>query len=304
MVESNADTLLKGKATQQSNETEANPYNSKKDYIDYEQREANAKEPFADAKTIAVKKDQPKVVVDSMQSTETEEDTPEEQADKPYQKVDYKKRYDDLKKHYDGRVNSFKSREEELLAEIRSNRPKYKAPKSAEEIEAFKKEYPDVYDAVKQIAYEQADEKSKEVNSKLTELEKRQAEVLRQKAEVELARAHPDFSALRESQDFHDWASTQDSTIQSWLYDNVDNSKLVIRAIDLYKMDRGMTDKPAPKSKNNDAAKAVTKTKSGDQKTEKKTWKLSDIQKMKPFEFDKYEKEIDLARKEGRIVQG
>ena len=37
MVESNADTLLKGKATQQSNETEANPYNSKKDYIDYEQ---------------------------------------------------------------------------------------------------------------------------------------------------------------------------------------------------------------------------------------------------------------------------
>ena len=35
MVESNADTLLKSKATQQSNETEANPYNSKKDYIDY-----------------------------------------------------------------------------------------------------------------------------------------------------------------------------------------------------------------------------------------------------------------------------
>ena len=69
-------------------------------------------------------------------------------------------------------------------------------------------------------------------------------------------------------------------------------------------MDRGMTDKPAPKSKNNDAAKAVTKTKSGDQKTEKKTWKLSEIQKMKPFEFDKYEKEIDLARKEGRVVQG
>ena len=68
MVESNADTLLKSKATQQSNETEANPYNSKKDYIDYEQMEANAKKPFADANTIAVKKDQPKVVVDTMLS--------------------------------------------------------------------------------------------------------------------------------------------------------------------------------------------------------------------------------------------
>ena len=62
-----------------------------------------------------------------MQSQEPQEDTPEEQADQPYKKVDYKKRYDDLKKHYDTRVNSFKQREEELLAEARSNRPKYKA---------------------------------------------------------------------------------------------------------------------------------------------------------------------------------
>ena len=43
MVESNADTLLKSKATQQSNETEANPYNAKKDYIDYEQKKQTQK---------------------------------------------------------------------------------------------------------------------------------------------------------------------------------------------------------------------------------------------------------------------
>ena len=231
------------------------------------------------------------------------EATPEERTETVEDKV-YKKRYDDLKRHYDSTLNKNKDEILKLKKQVEDASKRYVPPKSKEELDAWRKEYPDVYDAVKQIAYEQADEKSKEVNSKLTELEKRQAEVLRQKAEVELARAHPDFSALRESQDFHDWASTQDSTIQSWLYDNVDNSKLVIRAIDLYKMDRGMTDKPAPKSKKDDAAKAVTKTKSGDQKTEKKTWKLSEIQRMKPFEFDKYEKEIDLARKEGRIVQG
>ena len=231
------------------------------------------------------------------------EATPEERTETVEDKV-YKKRYDDLKRHYDSTLSKNKDEILKLKKQVEDASKRYVPPKSKEELDAWRKEYPDVYDAVKQIAYEQADEKSKEVNSKLTELEKRQAEVLRQKAEVELARAHPDFSALRESQDFHDWASTQDSTIQSWLYDNVDNSKLVIRAIDLYKMDRGMTDKPAPKSKKDDAAKAVTKTKSGDQKTEKKTWKLSDIQKMKPFEFDKYEKEIDLARREGRIVQG
>ena len=33
----------------------------------------------------------------------------------------------------------------------------------------------------------------------------------------------------------------------------------------------------------------------------KKVWKGSDIAKMKPWEFEKFEKEIDLARQEGRI---
>ena len=237
------------------------------------------------------------------QKDTSEEATPEERTETVEDKV-YKKRYDDLKRHYDSTLNKNKDEILKLKKQVENASKRYVPPKSKEELDAWRKEYPDVYDAVKQIAYEQADEKSKEVNSKLTELEKRQAEVLRQKAEVELARAHPDFSALRESQDFHDWASTQDSTIQSWLYDNVDNSKLVVRAIDLYKMDRGMTEKTAPKSKKDDAAIAIRKTKSGDQKTEKKTWKLSDIQKMRPGEFDRYEKEIDLARKEGRIVQG
>ena len=33
----------------------------------------------------------------------------------------------------------------------------------------------------------------------------------------------------------------------------------------------------------------------------KKVWKGSDIAKMKPWESEKFEKEIDLARQEGRI---
>ena len=259
--------------------------------------------PYRNPNRNLMDKEEDKTETATEQKDTSAEATPEERTETVEDKV-YKKRYDDLKRHYDSTLNKNKDEILKLKKQVEDASKRYVPPKSKEELDAWRKEYPDVYDAVKQIAYEQADEKSKEVNSKLTELEKRQAEVLRQKAEVELARAHPDFSELRESQDFHDWSSTQDSTIQSWLYDNVDNSKLVIRAIDLYKMDRGMTDKPAPKSKKDDAAKAVTKTKSGDQKTEKKTWKLSDIQKMKPFEFDKYEKEIDLARKEGRIVQG
>ena len=53
------------------------------------------------------------------------------------------------------------------------------------------------------------------------------------------------------------------------------------------------------------AAESVKTTRSREVKIDsqqnKKFWKGSDIAKMKPWEFEKFEKEIDLARQEGRI---
>ena len=304
MVESNADTLLKSKATQQSNETEANPYNSKKDYIDYEQVEANAKEPFADANTMAVKKDQPKVVVDTMRSQEPEEDTPEEQADKPYQKVDYKKRYDDLKKHYDGRVNSFKSREEELLAEIRTNRPKYKAPKSAEEIEAFKKEYPDVYGVVETVAHLRSSKETEDLKQEIKGLKELNQTVNKEKAEARLARLHPDFEEIRESDDFHNWAEGQPEAIKGWVYGNATNAELASRAIDLFKQDTGKSKSKPELSGDLVAASEMVKVKNSKEigYGSKKIWTRSQIAAMSQSEFDKNEKAITEAMTDGRVI--
>lgn len=304
MVESNADTLLKSKATQQSKETEANPYNAKKDYIDYEQVEANAKEPFADANTMAVKKDQPKVVVDTMRSQEPEEDTPEEQADKPYQKVDYKKRYDDLKKHYDGRVNSFKSREEELLAEIRTNRPKYKAPKSAEEIEAFKKEYPDVYGVVETVAHLRSSKETEDLKQEIKGLKELNQTVNKEKAEARLARLHPDFEEIRESGDFHNWAEGQPEAIKGWVYGNATNAELASRAIDLFKQDTGKSKSKPELSGDLVAASEMVKVKNSKEigYGSKKIWTRSQIAAMSQSEFDKNEKSITDAMSEGRVI--
>ena len=304
MVESNADTLLKSKATQQSNETEANPYNAKKDYIDYEQVEANAKESFADANTMAVKKDQPKVVVDTMRSQEPEEDTPEEQADKPYQKVDYKKRYDDLKKHYDGRVNSFKSREEELLAEIRTNRPKYKAPKSAEEIEAFKKEYPDVYGVVETVAHLRSSKETEDLKQEIKSLKELNQSANKEKAEARLARMHPDFEQIRESDAFHSWAESQPEAIKGWVYGNATNAELASRAIDLFKQDTGKSKSNTEVSGDLVAASEMVKVKNSKEigYGSKKIWTRSQIAAMSQSEFDKNEKSITDAMSEGRVI--
>ena len=115
------------------------------------------------------------------------------------------------------------------------------------------------------------------------------------------------FVPPKSKDDFHEWAEQQDPTIQGWLYENTSNAKLASRAIDLYKMDRGQSTltKKEEKDVKKEAAKAISKTKKATDSDvpKKKVWTTSEISKLKPHQFEKFEKEIDLARLEGRIEQ-
>ena len=54
MTDSNENPLLEKRTTSQKNdEQEANPYNQKKDYLDYDSMEQDASKPFAGANTMA-----------------------------------------------------------------------------------------------------------------------------------------------------------------------------------------------------------------------------------------------------------
>jgi len=239
----------------------------------------------------------------SQDTSSEEEATPKEERPVNAEEKVFKKRYDDLKRHYDSTVNKHKDDVEKLKRQLEDNADKINLPKTKEEVDAWKAKYPDVYDIIETIAYTKADEKSKKLQSDLKELETQQASVQRDKAEVELAKLHPDFNDIREDEKFHEWVAKQDSTIQGWLYENTTNAKLAARAIDLYKMDTGYGKKKTAKSL--EASKSVTSTNKREVDTSnKKMWKISEIAKMKPQQFAKYEKDIDLARKEGRIVNG
>ena len=240
---------------------------------------------------------------DSKDTSSEEEATPKEERPVNAEEKVFKKRYDDLKRHYDSTVNKHKDDIEKLRLQLQENADKINLPKTKEEVDAWKSKYPDVYDIIETIAYTKADEKAKKVESNLKELESQQMAVQKDKAEVELSKLHPDFSEIREDDKFHEWVSKQDSTIQGWLYENTTNAKLAARAIDLYKMDTGYGKKKTAKSL--EASKSVTSTSKREVDTSnKKMWKISEIAKMKPQQFAKYEKDIDLARKEGRIVNG
>ena len=225
--------------------------------------------------------------------------------DEPYKKPDYKKRYDDLKRHYDSKLNEFKFREQELLEEAAKNRTEYQAPKTEEELEEFKTKYPDVFEVVETVAHMQSESKAKVLEERLSQLQEREAQMLRQSAEERLMEKHPDFNEIRNSDDFHAWAKEQPQSIQDWIYNNSDNPDLASRALDLFKKDLGI--EAAPKKttskKTKSAADMVsTKTTSVEPKSEK-VWSEREIAAMSMDEFDKHEAEISEAMQQGRIVK-
>lgn len=219
----------------------------------------------------------------------------------------FKKRYDDLKKHYDSTINKHKEELESLRTQLESSTTQFVPPKSKEELEAWRKEYPDVYEMVETIAMNKATTKTADLENKYKDLKLQQEQIAKEKAEVELLKLHPDFNDIRANDDFHAWAEQQDPTIQGWLYENTSNSKLAARAIDLYKMDRGLSKltKKEEKDVKKEAAKAISKTKKSTESDipKKKVWTATEISKLKAHEFEKLESEIDLARLEGRIEQ-
>ena len=241
------------------------------------------------------------------QDTQEQEATPEERPVTAEEKA-FKKRYDDLKRHYDKTLNKHKSEVTNLKTQLEQSTNQMLPPTDPNDLAEWKKKYPDVYDIIETISLTKADERAKKLEEKYQFLQEQQTQIAKEKAEVELLKRHPDFQEIRATDNFHEWAQKQDPTIQGWLYENADNADLAARAIDLYKMDAGITtkkEKSATKNVKKEAAKAVTSTKKGNQinVTEKKIWSVEEISKLKPHEFDKHEKDIMEARREGRIKQ-
>lgn len=288
------------------NEEQPNPYNLKKSW-----HEGNDK-PFKSADQLYFEEPSEKNklfksddVNEAEQVGNVETGNLEASKDEPYKKPDYKKRYDDLKKHYDSKLNEFKTREQELLNEAASNRPAYQAPKTEEELEQFKTKYPDVFEVVETVAHMQSESKAKVLEERLSQLQEREAQMLKQSAEERLMEKHPDFDEIRNSDDFHSWAKEQPQSIQDWIYNNSDNPDLASRALDLFKKDLGI--EAAPKKttskKTKSAADMVsTKTTSVEPKSEK-IWSEREIAAMSMAEFDKHESEISEAMQQGRITK-
>ncbi len=223
------------------------------------------------------------------------------------QEHNWKKRYADLKSYHDRQKNEW-TQEKELI-EAKSRLAEQSAvlsemPKSLEEIEEFKKEYPEVYGVVETVSKLQAAAKSEELEKRIAELNKREEEARYKTSEAELLSLHPDFLDLKNDPEFLGWLEKQPETISNGIYKNRTDAQWAARIIDLYKLDSGTINQKKSKPSKS-AAIAVTKTKkaiSVADTDDKKIWTNAEISKLKPHEFEQLEKEIVKAAKEGRII--
>jgi len=239
-------------------------------------------------------------------SEETEEvkaeEVPEEDDTKlTGEEKSFKKRYGDLRRHMNEKEKSWKDKFEAL--ENRLSDEVIAPPKSDEDIAAWAEKYPDVAGIVETIAQKKAQELFNKTENRIEELNEAQSETARIKNENIIRETHSDFDKLREADEFHNWVDEQPKVVQDALYENADDPASVVRVIDLYKVDKGLTTKDK-KAKSKAAASMVNKGSKTKVDTDdsSNSIKESDVAKMSNSEFEEKSEEITQAMRSGKFI--
>jgi len=215
----------------------------------------------------------------------------------------YKKRYADLRRGSQKAKEDLESRINALESQLKqSTAQEMQLPKSDEDIDAWASQYPDVAAIVETIAIKKAREQQAGLQDKVKEIDAMRESATRDRAEVELLKAHPDFGEIRDSDEFHNWAEEQPKWVQDALYENDNDARSAARAIDLYKADMGIKNKK-PSSK--DAAKSVNTRNSRSQPdatSNNNKMSESRVNKMTSKEYEKQQDEIMEAIRTGNFI--
>lgn len=235
-------------------------------------------------------------------SKEPEEVVEKEEAEpESREEQSFKKRYGDLRRHLQEKEKEWQEKYETL--EARLTKKDIVPPKSDEDIAAWARKYPDVAAIVETIASKKAKELFEKAETRLRELDEVQYETMRNKAEGKIREAHPDFDKLRDSDDFHTWVEEQPKWVQDAVYENADDPDSVVRVIDLYKVDKGMTPSQR-KSKAKEAASVITKGGRAvpEASSADGVFKESQVAKMSDKEFEKNHDAIIAAQRSGKFI--
>lgn len=219
----------------------------------------------------------------------------------------WEKRYKDLQSYNSREINRLKG---ELADSQKQGVQPITLPKTPEELAAFKAQNGETYAIIETMAAQISQTQMSQYDSKLATVTGDLMDTKIERAQLAIKQAHPDFEQLIENDQFHDWAAKQTTEVQDWIYNNPDEPQKAIRAISLYKYELGQTK----------STQTNTATHGGDLDIQPKNhadptqitdrshpayiWRESEISRMRPEEFSKWDESITLAQREGRIIFG
>lgn len=241
------------------------------------------------------------VVEEPEKEEEVVEEVPEQEEPEPTsaEERSFKKRYGDLRRYMQQKEKEW----DEKFKSISENSTTILPPKSDEDLKEWSKKYPDVASIVETIATKKAQEMFSKTETRLRDLDEANNEAARIKTENLIRKSHPDFDTLKDSDEFHDWAEAQPKWVQDALYENADDGPSVVRVIDLYKSDNGLTP-AAKKTQAKEAAKATPRGSRTDVDPTEGGKKIreSDVSKMSDKEFEKNLGAISEAQRTGNFI--
>lgn len=244
--------------------------------------------------------DSPNAASEGNPDNEPEPDSAEERS--------FKKRYGDLRRHSQKQQHELQKQIDDLKVQLEAAaKQSISLPKSEEELEAWASEYPDVAKIVETIAIKKAKEQSQDLEVRLQRINQMAEETAKEKAEAQLLKLHPDFVEIREQDEFHEWVEKQPKWVQSALYDNESDAISASRAIDLYKVDKGIS---AKRTKTTDKADSIAAARSVrasskariESEGEEGTFYESQVEKMSTLEYERNQEAIIAAIRAGKFV--
>ena len=221
-----------------------------------------------------------------------------EENDLSSEEKSFKKRYGDLRRFQQQKEKEWQDKFNELERKLVEKSSNLSLPKTEAEVAQWVKKYPDVAAIVESLADKKARERDVDLDIRLKNIEEMRDSLASEKAETELMKLHPDFDEIRETDAFHDWAEEQPRWVQSALYEDTD-VKAAARAIDLYKLDKGIK-KTTPEK--NAALSVNTRNRVSPKDDTSSGWySESQVAKMSDKEYAAKAEEIDKAQREGKF---
>ena len=242
---------------------------------------------------------------DTKQEEKPEAKAQEEDDNLGAEEKNFKKRYGDLRRHSQKKEEEFNAKIAALEAQVnKAAKQELVLPKTDEELEAFTKEHPDIASIIETIAEKKSKASATALEERMAEFEELRINAQKEKAEAELVKIHPDFIEIRQDDTFHTWAEAQPKWVQDALYENVDDAKSVARVIDLYKIDKGITNKKRASPSEKAAASSVkTKSAAAPEPDEAANMvRESEVAAMSIKEYEKRQEEILDAQRNGRFI--